>query len=82
MALYVSIDESYSVSKLNSLQAVVDECANFTTQDGRKVTKAIAKKELASGSFNVYDYDEYEIEDAKIKGSVRGVDWELKIQSL
>jgi len=74
MALYVSIDEGYTVYKLNGLDAVVRESNGYTLQDGRKVTKKIAQQELKSGSFNLYDYDE--------DGSARGGDWTLKIRTL
>jgi|TARA_R110002060_G_scaffold9059_1_gene13479 hypothetical protein len=58
MSLYVSIDESYSVYKLSGLDSVVRNCDGYTLQDGRKVTKKIAQKDLKSGSFNIYDYEQ------------------------
>ncbi len=82
MALYVSIDECYSVRKLSSLKQVVEECSPYTLQDGSPVTKNAVRKELEQGSFNVYEYDEYELEEAKEKGYASGVDWTLKIQTI
>jgi hypothetical protein len=82
MALYVSIDESYTVYKLNGLESVLSESNAYTLQDGRRVTKKIAQQELKLGSFNLYDYDNDELGEAKENGSVRGVEWIIKIQRL
>jgi hypothetical protein len=82
MSLYVSIDESYSVYKLSGLDSVVRSCDGYTLQDGRKVTKKIAQKELKSGSFNIYDYEQDDLEEAKENGSVRGIEWTQKIQTI
>ena len=82
MALYVSIDESYSVRKLSSLKQVVKECSPYTLQDGTPVTKNVAIKQLEQVSFNLYDYDEDQLEEAKEKGYASGVDWILKIQTI
>lgn len=82
MALYVSIDEGYSVRKLSNLKSVVRECEGYTLQNGKPVTLASAKNQLKMGSFDVYEYDEYELKEAKQNGSVRGIDWILKIQSI
>jgi hypothetical protein len=82
MALYVSIDEGYLAKKLSSLDSVVNESKHYTLQDGRKITKKIAKDELKLGSFNLYDYDKDDLAEALENGSVRGIDWALKIQTL
>jgi len=82
MTLYVSVDESYSVRKLNGLKQVVQECASYTHQDGSRVTASSAKAALKSGSFNVYQYDSDDLEEAKSNGYVRGVEWTLKVQAL
>jgi len=82
MALYVSIDEGYSVKKLSGLKAVVRECENYTLKDGKAVTLDVVKAQLKSGSFNVYEYGDDELLEAKENGNVRGVDWTLKIQAL
>lgn len=82
MALYVSIDEGYCVFKLSGIDAVVEAALEYTLQDGRKLTKALAKKEIKNGSFNLYDYDEDQLADAIENGSVRSVDWTIKIQTI
>lgn len=82
MALYVSIDESYSVTKLNGLDCVVHAADGYTLQDGRTITKKIAQYELKHGDIRLYKYDDFELMDAKASGSVRGIDWALKIQKL
>ena len=82
MALYISIDEGYCVSKLNGLIDVVRESEGYTFQDGRTVTKRLAQQELKSGSFNLYEYNEEELEEAKLNGRVLGIDWALKIQKI
>lgn len=82
MALYVSIDEGYSVTKLNGLEYVVRECSGYTLKDGSKVTKTVAQQKLKNGSFNVYEYDTDGLEEAKRNGFIRGVDWTLKIQKI
>ena len=82
MAIYVSIDESYAVSKLNGIDAVVKACDGYYTQDGKLITKKIAKEELKGGFMNVYEYDSEEQETARDNGSVLGIDWRLKIQTI
>lgn len=82
MALYISIDEGYLAKKLSGLDSVVNESKPFTLQNGTKVTRKIAKTELKLGSFNLYDYDKDDLVEALENGSVRGVDWTLKIQTL
>ncbi len=80
--LYASVDEGYFIQKLNGIKEVVSSCEGYTTQDGRKVTKAIARKELKTGMLKVYEYTEDELEEAIENGSIRGVDWTMKIQSI
>ena len=82
MSLYISICENYSVSKLNGIDSVVRRCKPYTLQDGSSVTEQLARQELKNGSFNIYDYDADELNEAKQSGSVRGVDWIMKIQKL
>ncbi len=82
MSLYVSIDESYSVFKLNGLNAVLKECAPYTLQDGRRLTKALVKKEIEDGYLNLYDYDEDQLIEATEKGCVHSIEWTIKIQAI
>ena len=82
MALYVSIDEGYSITKHTSIQALVDLCAKYTTQKGEPVTASVVKRELKQGLLKVYEYDADDLEEAKAIGSVRGVDWVYRIQAL
>ncbi|MBQ4839793.1 hypothetical protein [Pseudoalteromonas luteoviolacea] len=82
MALYISIDENYCARKLNGLIGVLRESEGYTFQDGRIVTKKLAQLELKSGSLNLYKYDDEELEQAKLNGSVRGGDWTIKILKL
>jgi hypothetical protein len=82
MALYVSIDEGYSVTKHTSIQALVELCASYTLQNGEAVTAKVVKRELKNGSVKVYDYDADDLEEAKANGSVRGVEWIYRIQAL
>lgn len=82
MAIYVSIDESYSVNKLSGINAVVQTCKGYFTRDGKPITAKLVKEGLQTGSFNVYQYDSEELEVALENGSVIGVDWLLKIQTI
>lgn len=81
MSLYASIDESYSVHRLNSINAVVKACEGYYTRDGQTITKSVAQKKLKDDGFlNVYSYNEEELADAQEDGSVIGIDWTYKIQ--
>lgn len=62
---------------------MVKACAGYYTVDGKVETKSIAQNELnKSGYMNVYEYDAEQVEEAIENGSVLGVDWSLKFQSI
>jgi hypothetical protein len=82
MSIYVSIDDSYCVKKYSSLNEIVEACSGYYSVDGKKLTKSLVRKELSNCFLNVYEYDEEQLEEALEHGSVLGVDWSLKFQSI
>ncbi len=83
--MYIAIDEGYSVQKFKTLDDIVTYCndsylTELTAQDGTKITKKLLMKEFkTSSTINVYSYeDEDDLIQAKEKGSVMGIDWQLK----
>lgn len=82
MSIYVAIDEAYSVQKISGVQQVVNFCSGYYTVDGQTITKSIVQRELKSGSFNIYEYDDDQLIEAREVGFVIGVDWHFKIQAI
>jgi hypothetical protein len=84
MATYAQIDEAYSIRKHSGLKSVVKFCRDndLYTKDGSEITIAVAQKSLRIDSLRVYSYTDEELQDARENGSVIGVDWRYKFESI
>jgi hypothetical protein len=80
-AVFAAVDEGYNILKIKSFKDLVNFCEGYTTRAGEKFTSKVVKAELESeGCLRLFEYDEDELEEAKELGSVRGKDWEYRIE--
>ena len=83
MSLYVAICcDTYVASKLTSLSEVVSYCENYTLANGSKVTKAVVKRDLKTGSLWLYDYDDDQQNELSDRVFVSSADTSLRIQKI